>query len=395
MGQGLIGADVADLRRLSQVMDAEADKMAALQRQLTSLVHDGHYWRGQDADRFRSQWNSELSRRLAAAAACLRANAKTLRTNATQQELASRGDAFVASSSYSNSNGFTVDPVTVGPLTVGAEGSTGVEGSSEAHGSLGPAGVEFGVSADGSAGSRFVITGSGEFGPVKTVTTNETFAGARGNGSITGHIPFGFNFLDGPALKATGEAFVGIENITTTKSEFFDGWVNNTSTVRAMTGAEASAHANAGPFLFGGGGEAFAGQKVTMTNETEFAGGLFGVGQGGEIRGGAWASAGSAEVSSSKADGVTGSAASAGVGAELTQSQYVEFLGQRLSTSGTVAAGAGEGYTFKASMDEDGFTLGVGAKVTAELGLGAGAEVKISPSGFKDSVTGFVEFLSK
>jgi hypothetical protein len=325
----------------------------------------------------------------------LRANAKTLRTNAAQQELASRGDAFVSSTSYSDFNGFTIGPVNVGPVTLGAEGSTGVEGSSEAHGSIGPAGVEFGVSADGSAGSRFVVTGGGEFGPVKSVTTNETFAGARGDGEITGNIPFGFNFLDPAAIKATGEAFVGIENITTTKSDFFDGWVNNTSTVRAMTGAEASAHANAGPFLFGGGGEAFAGQKVTMTNETEFAGGLFGVGQGGEIRGGAWASAGSAEVSNSKADGVSGSGASAGAGAELTQSQYVEFLGQRFTTSGTVAAGAGEGYSFKASMDEDGLTLGVSAKVTAELGLGGGAEVKISPSGFKDSVTGFVEFLTK
>ncbi|MFF1831605.1 hypothetical protein [Paenarthrobacter sp. NPDC058040] len=393
MGQGLIGADIGGLRRLSQVMDADAEKITNLQRQLTSLIQDGHYWRGNDADRFRSQWNSDLAQRLGAAAACLRANAKALRRNAAEQELASRGDAFVTSSSYSDVNGFTLDLGSIGPVKVDAKGSQGVEGKSEAHGSVGPDGVEFGASANGSAGSRFVVTGNSEIGPVKTSTTNETFIGARGEGSVSGRVPFGFNPFDPASIQASGEVFVGAENITTTKTNFLDGWINNTSTVRAMTGVEASAHAGNNAFLFGGGAEAFAGQKLTVGNETEVAGGLFGFGQGGEIRGGAWASAGEAEVGKSKADGVTGSAASAGAGAELTQSQYVEFLGQRLTTSGTVAAGAGEGYTLKASMDEDGLTLGVGAKITAELGLGAGAEVRISPSGFKDSVTGFVDFI--
>ncbi|MFK0008950.1 WXG100 family type VII secretion target [Paenarthrobacter sp. NPDC090520] len=395
MGNGLIGADVGDLRRLSQQMDADAEKITNLQRQLSSLVQDGHYWRGNDADRFRSQWNSDLARRLGAAATCLRTSAKALRRNAAEQELASRGDAFVSSSSYSNIRGFSVDLGSYGPVQLGAEGSVGVEGKSEAHSSMGPNGLEFGASADGSAGTRFVVSSNGNLGPVSTSTTNETFIGARGDGSISGRVPFGFNPFDPASIKASGEVFVGAENITTTKTNFLDGWVNNTSTVRAMTGAEASAHAGNSSFLFGGGAEAFAGQKVTFGNETEVAGGLFGFGQGLEVRGGAWASAGEAEVGKSKADGVTGSAASAGAGAEATQSQYVEFLGQRLTTSGTVAAGAGEGYTFKASMDEDGLTLGVGAKITAELGLGAGAEVRISPSGFADSVSGFVDFLKK
>ncbi|MFJ4210634.1 WXG100 family type VII secretion target [Paenarthrobacter sp. NPDC089675] len=394
MAQGLIGADVEDLRKLSQLMDTEAEKISGLQRELTALIRNGHYWKGNDAERFRSQWNGDLARRLGAAAECLKANAKTLRLNATQQELASRGDAFSVSSSYSDVKGFTADLGSVGPFKVDAKGSQGVEGKSEAHGSVGPDGVEFGASANGSAGSRFVVTGSGEFGPVKTSTTNETFVGARGDGSVSARVPFGFNPFDPVSLQAKGEGFVGAENITTTKSDFFDGWVNTTSTARAMTGVDVSAHANSNsPFLFGGGGEAFAGQKLTVENETDVAGGLLGFGQGTEVRAGAWASAGEAEVSKSKADGVTGSAASAGAGAELTQSQYVEFLGQRLTASGTVAAGAGEGYTVKASMDEDGLTLGIGAKVTAELGLGGGGEVRISPSGFKDSVTGFIDFL--
>ncbi|MEV7607054.1 hypothetical protein AB0N65_16595 [Paenarthrobacter sp. NPDC089322] len=271
-------------------------------------------------------------------------------------------------------------------------GSVGVEGTGNIKHSVGQGGLDVEATGEISAGGRAIFTAEAEHGPVSTTITNETFVGARADGDFDAKIPFGLGL---PDVKASGEAFVGMENITTAKSEFFDGWVNSTSTARFMTGAEAEAHAVANGFLFSPGGEVFAGQKATLTQETEFAGGLFSTGQGTELRGGAWASAGEGEISVSKADGTTGSAASAGVGAELTQSQYVEVLGQRLATSVTAAAGVGEGYSVKASMDEDGFTLGVSGKLTAELGLGAGAEITISPSGFVDSVTGFTDFLNK
>ncbi|WP_347108813.1 hypothetical protein AAHB33_18500 [Paenarthrobacter sp. S56] len=209
MAHGLVGADVEDLRRLSQLMDAQAEKITGLQRQLASLIESGHYWKGNDADRFRGQWNSELAGRLGAAAACLKANAKSLRLNAAQQELASRGDAHSSSQSYSDTRTFTVDFGTVGPVKVDAKGSVGVEGKSEAHGSVGPDGVEFGASADGSAGSRFVVTGSSEIGPVKTSTTNETFFGARGDGSVSARVPFGFNPFDPPSVQAKGGSLRG------------------------------------------------------------------------------------------------------------------------------------------------------------------------------------------
>lgn len=403
MGQGLVGADVEDLRRLSAVMDSEAEKISNLQRQLSTMIQNGHYWRGNDAEQFRSQWNSDLHGRLAAAALCLKTNARTLRLNAEQQEQASLGlpggggGSGISGASEgkdpSGLPGFTMSPRTYGPITVQGSGTVGTEGTSEAHVSVGPDGISIDASGKVSSGARVTFTAEGERGPAKTTVTNETFAGWRADGKFDGKIPIGF----GPAhLEANGEAFVGVENITTAKSDFFDGWINNTVTTRVMTGAEASAHITGqSPFLFSPGGEAFAGQKMTVGNETEIAGGLFGFGQGTEIRGGAWASAGESEINVNKTGDVTGAGASAGVGAELTASQYVEVLGQKLATSETVAAGAGEGHFFNASLDEDGLTLGVGAKITAELGLGAGVQVTLSPSAFVDSVTGFVDFLNK
>lgn len=393
MGQGLIGADVEDLRRLSAAMEAEAEKMTNLQRQLTTMIQNGQYWKGRDAEQFRNLWNSDLYGRLAAASLCLKTNARALKLNAQQQEQASLGLSGAAGKNPSGQPGFSMGPRTFGPVTVEGTGTMDAEASGEAHVNVGRGGVDFDASGEASAGPKVTFTAEGERGPIKTSVTNETFAGARADGKLQGHIPFGLGL---PNFEANGEAFAGVENTTTMKSEFFDGLVNTTSTARIMTGAEASAHITGeSPFLFSPGGEVFAGQKITTGNETEVAGGLFGFGQGSELRGGAWASAGEGEINVNKAGNVTGAAASAGVGAELTASQYVEVLGQRLSASATVAAGAGEGHFFNASLDEDGLTLGVGAKITAELGLGAGAQVTLSPSGFVESVTGFVDFLNK
>ncbi|VXB83681.1 conserved hypothetical protein [Arthrobacter sp. 9V] len=400
MGQGLVGADVADLRRLSAVMDAEAEKITTLQKQLTAMIQAGSYWRGNDADQFRSRWQSDLHGRLGAAANCLRTNARALKLNAEQQEQASAGGSAGGSKggpstgpgkSSPGAPGFTFDPTTYGPVTVQGSGSIDSQATGEAHGSVGPGGIEFGGSGEASSGGDMTWKAESGFGPVKTTVTNETFVGARAEGEFGASVPFGLGL---PNAHATGEAFAGAENVTIVRSDFFDGWVTNTSTTRLMTGVEASAHATASsPFLFSAGGEGFAGQKITVDNNTEFAGGLFAMGQGGELRAGAWASAGEGEVSVKGRD-VTGTAFSAGAGAELTGSRYVEVLGQTLTLNATVAAGAGEGHFFTASMDEDGLTLGAGAKLTAELGLGAGGQITISPKGFVDSATGFVDFLN-
>ncbi|UKA49665.1 hypothetical protein LFT48_19890 [Arthrobacter sp. FW305-123] len=400
MGQGLVGADVADLRRLSAVMDAEAEKITTLQQQLTAMIQAGSYWRGNDADQFRSRWHSDLHGRLGAAALCLRTNARALKLNADQQEQASSGGSSGVSKGSPSTGpfkispeelGFTFDSTSYGPVTVEGSGSIDSEATGEAHGSLGPGGLEAGGSGEASSGGDMTWKAESGFGPVNTTVSNETFVGARAEGEYGVSVPFGLGL---PNAHANGEAFAGAENVTTTRSDFFDGWVTNTSTTRMMTGVEASAHTEASsPFLFSAGGEGFAGQKVTVDNKTDFAGGLFSLGQGGELRAGAWASAGEGELSV-KGGQSTGTAFSAGAGAELTGSRYVEVLGQTLTLNATVAAGAGEGHFFTASMDEDGLTLGAGAKLTAELGLGAGGQITISPSGFVDSVTGFVDFLN-
>ncbi|MET3370408.1 UNVERIFIED_CONTAM: hypothetical protein ABIE34_003683 [Jeotgalibacillus campisalis] len=400
MGQGLVGADVGDLRRLSAVMDSEAEKITTLQQQLNALIQNGNFWRGNDADQFRSRWHSDLHGRLGAAAACLRTNARALKLNAEQQEQASSGSPEGGlkggpSTGHGKSTpgvpGFTFDPTSYGPVTVEGSGSFDSQATGETHGSVGPGGIAFGGSGEASSGGDMTWKAETGFGPGKTTVTNETFVGVRANGEFEASVPFGLGL---PNAQANGEAFAGAENITTIRSDFFDGWVSNTSTTRAMTGVEASAHANASsPFLFSAGGEGFAGQKVTVDNKTEFAGGLFALGQGGELRAGAWASAGEGEISVKGRD-VSGTAFSAGAGAELTGSRYVEVLGQTLTLNATVAAGAGEGHFFTASVDEDGLTLGAGAKLTAELGLGAGGQITLSPKGLVDSVTGFVDFLN-
>src|SRR4029453_10141589 len=308
MGQGLVGADVEDLRRLSAVMDSEAEKITNLQRQLSTMIQNGHYWRGNDAEQFRSQWNSDLHGRLAAAALCLKTNARALRLNAEQQEQASLGlpggggvsgvSGVSEGKDPSGLPGFTMRPRTYGPITVEGSGTVGTEGTAEAHASVGPGGISVDASGEVSSGAKVTFTAEGERGPVKTTVTNETFAGWRADGKLDGKIPFGFGPIK---LEADGEAFVGVENTTPTKSDFFDGWINNTVTARVMTGAEASAHITGqSPFLFSPGGEAFAGQKMTVGNETEIAGGLFGFGQGTEIRGGPWGSAGKGESTVNK-----------------------------------------------------------------------------------------------
>lgn len=91
----LYGADVDELRRLAKQFD---DGEARLRSALNSL--DGPLrsspWSGPAADRFRSDWTSQHSRSLAAAANLLGEAAVALRRNADQQQSAS---AVAASSS--------------------------------------------------------------------------------------------------------------------------------------------------------------------------------------------------------------------------------------------------------------------------------------------------------
>lgn len=87
---GFHGADVQQLRALAQTMHRSGERLGQLQREMSQLV-DGTLWRGHDAAAFRSDWSTSHRAVLAAAAAQLLSNAKTLAAQADEQDQASGG----------------------------------------------------------------------------------------------------------------------------------------------------------------------------------------------------------------------------------------------------------------------------------------------------------------
>ncbi len=83
------GADTGELRRLADQMDAATRSLEDAMRMLTSTINSHATWRGHDADRFRSQWNSSDRARLSAVGSALRDGASALRRNADEQDRAS------------------------------------------------------------------------------------------------------------------------------------------------------------------------------------------------------------------------------------------------------------------------------------------------------------------
>ena len=82
------GADVGELRKLSQTLSQSADRieslMGSVQSQLTSTK-----WTGPDANRYRSQWQSDSTAKLRSVASALRDASKVIARNATEQQHAS------------------------------------------------------------------------------------------------------------------------------------------------------------------------------------------------------------------------------------------------------------------------------------------------------------------
>lgn len=92
----MYGADVAELRALAARFDRTADQLDANRMAVGNAIQVSA-WVGPFAARFRMQWNSEHSTRIHSAAMLLRAGAKTLRTNADDQERASAVDGSAGS----------------------------------------------------------------------------------------------------------------------------------------------------------------------------------------------------------------------------------------------------------------------------------------------------------
>lgn len=85
------GADVAQLRATAAQFTTQAGTLESSAKVLHSLIGNGSYWRGPDADRFRAQWTGEAQRALTAAVEALRRAADELRRHAGEQEQASQG----------------------------------------------------------------------------------------------------------------------------------------------------------------------------------------------------------------------------------------------------------------------------------------------------------------
>ena len=88
-GQGMYGADVAQLKQLAGVLERAADRLDKSRVKVTDGIRVAA-WIGPVAVRFRATWDSTYRPNLQSAANLLRANAKTLRSNAEDQDQTSR-----------------------------------------------------------------------------------------------------------------------------------------------------------------------------------------------------------------------------------------------------------------------------------------------------------------
>ena len=86
----MLGADVEALRNLSTRLNTGSNDIQNQKNQLSNALR-GIEWRGQDADQFRNQWETEHVPALDRIARALEEAGKHANRNAQQQEDASRG----------------------------------------------------------------------------------------------------------------------------------------------------------------------------------------------------------------------------------------------------------------------------------------------------------------
>lgn len=89
MAGTLWGADVEQLRTLAQQFSKTADLLQQQSTQLSSQINNNPAWKGADAQRFRSDWNSKHHTLLQQTVSRLKQESKLLLKNADEQEKAS------------------------------------------------------------------------------------------------------------------------------------------------------------------------------------------------------------------------------------------------------------------------------------------------------------------
>ena len=82
------GLDLEQVERLAVKMEEDAGTIEGINSALTSML-GGTEWQGPDAERFRSDWETQFSKMLRDVVEALGIAARTARTNAQEQEQAS------------------------------------------------------------------------------------------------------------------------------------------------------------------------------------------------------------------------------------------------------------------------------------------------------------------
>ncbi|WP_131813870.1 WXG100 family type VII secretion target [Mycolicibacter kumamotonensis] len=90
---GAIGADVDQLRSLAKQFTQSADRLEQASSGLGRVIGAAAYWRGNDANQFRTQWRSQSTPSITAAVKTLRTAAEALAHNADEQDQASAAGA--------------------------------------------------------------------------------------------------------------------------------------------------------------------------------------------------------------------------------------------------------------------------------------------------------------
>lgn len=85
-----LGLDPEQMSSLQKAMQRDAGTIRALSKQLDGQLRSA-WWKGTDADRFRSDWEGNHRAQLEKVSAALDAAAKVIATNVSQQTQASQG----------------------------------------------------------------------------------------------------------------------------------------------------------------------------------------------------------------------------------------------------------------------------------------------------------------
>lgn len=110
------GADVAELERLTRLLDRKADEIGAARIALGRQLHSAK-WTGPSAERFRHTWDGSHNAALRSAQSSLHTMATTLRRQADEQRRASESQGGAAGGNGNRPWRPTVDGGGVRPLT--------------------------------------------------------------------------------------------------------------------------------------------------------------------------------------------------------------------------------------------------------------------------------------